>query len=65
MYDTLIIYSSTDGHTKTICERISNFLNSGNQIKLISLAETTNFDLSDPSSFKSVISLKTLTLLKC
>ena len=47
MYDTLIIYSSTDGHTKTICERISNFLNSGNQIKLISLDETTNFDLSD------------------
>ena len=47
MYGILIIYSSTDGHTKTICERISNFLNSGNQIKLISLDETTNFDLSD------------------
>ena len=47
MYDTLIIYSSTDGHTKTICERISNFLNSGKQIKLISLDETINFDLSN------------------
>ena len=47
MHSTLIIYSSTDGHTKTICERISNFLNSGNQIKLISLDEATNFDLSD------------------
>ena len=47
MYDTLIIYSSTDGHTKTICERISNFLNSGSQIKLISLDEAINFDLLD------------------
>ena len=46
MYDTLIIYSSTDGHTKTICERISNFLNSKNQIKIMSLDEATNFDLS-------------------
>ena len=47
MYDTLIIYSSTDGHTKTICERISNFLNSGSQIKLMSLDEAINFDLSE------------------
>ena len=46
MHDTLIIYSSTDGHTKTICERISNFLNSKNQIKIMSLDEATNFDLS-------------------
>ena len=46
MYDTLIIYSSTDGHTKTICERISNFLNSGNEIKIMSLDEATKFDLS-------------------
>jgi len=46
MYDTLIIYSSTDGHTKTICERISNFLNSENEIKIMSLDEATNFDLS-------------------
>ncbi len=46
MYDTLIIYSSTDGHTKTICERISNFLNSGNKIKIMSLNEATKFDLS-------------------
>ena len=46
MYDTLIIYSSTDGHTKTICERISNFLNNKNEIKIISLDEVTRFDLS-------------------
>ena len=46
MYGTLIIYSSTDGHTKNICERISNSLKSDNEIKIISLAEATKFDLS-------------------
>ena len=46
MYDTLIIYSSTDGHTKTICKRISNFLNRSNEIKIMSLDEATKFDLS-------------------
>ena len=46
MHHTLIIYSSTDGHTKTICERISNFLNNENEIKVMSLDEATKFDLS-------------------
>ena len=46
MYSTLIIYSSTDGHTRTICERILNFLNSSNEIKIMSLDEVTKFDLS-------------------
>ena len=46
MYGTLIIYSSTDGHTKTICERILNFLNNGSEIKIISLDEVKKFDLS-------------------
>ena len=46
MHHTLIIYSSTDGHTKTICERISNFLNNRHKIKIMSLAEATKFDLS-------------------
>jgi len=46
MYSILVIYCSTDGHTKTICERISNFLNSGNEIKIMSLDEATKFDLS-------------------
>ena len=46
MYDNLIIYSSTDGHTKTICERISDFLNNKNEIKIMSLNEATKFDLS-------------------
>ena len=52
MYSTLIIYSSTDGHTKTICERILNFLNSRNEIKIMSLDEATKFDLS---SFNKII----------
>ena len=52
MYGILIIYSSTDGHTKTICERISNFLNSENEIKIMSLDEATKFDLS---SFNKII----------
>ncbi len=46
MPHTLIIYCSTDGHTKTICERISNFLNNKNEFKIISLDEAINFDLS-------------------
>ena len=46
MNDTLIIYSSTDGHTKTICKRISNFLNNGDEIKIIPLDDAIKFDLS-------------------
>ena len=46
MSDTLIIYSSTDGHTKTICKRITNFLNDKDVIKTISLDEASSFDLS-------------------
>ena len=46
MQDSLIIYSSTDGHTKTICKRISNFLNNKDEIRIISLDEATKIDLS-------------------
>tara|TARA_B100000965_G_scaffold403253_1_gene430949 strand:+ start:1065 stop:1583 length:519 start_codon:yes stop_codon:yes gene_type:complete len=52
MYNTLIIYSTTDGHTETICRRISNFLNSKNEIKIISLDEATKIDLT---SFNKII----------
>ena len=45
MSSFLVIYSSTDGHTKTICERIKNFLNDGNLVKLIPLKETKKIDL--------------------
>ena len=47
MSGSLIIYSSTDGHTKTICERISNFLDNKDEIKLTSLDEVEKFDLSE------------------
>ena len=52
MNNTLIIYSTTDGHTETICRRISNFLNSKNEIKIISLDEATKIDLT---SFDKII----------
>ena len=47
MISCLIIYSSTDGHTKTICERIINFLKDENATKLVSLDEAKNLNLSD------------------
>ena len=45
MSGSLIIYSSTDGHTKKICEQIKNFLDDGKLVKLIPLDEATKFDL--------------------
>ena len=45
MSGSLIIYSSTDGHTKKICEQIRNFLDDGDPIKLISLDEAVKFNL--------------------
>ena len=47
MPNTIIIYSSTDGHTKTICRRLTNFLREGNDIKTISLDEAKKFELSE------------------
>ena len=52
MFGYLIIYSSTDGHTKIICERIKNFLNDGDQVKLVSLDEAKILNLSN---FKQII----------
>ena len=46
MPNTLIIYSSTDGHTKAICNRLINFLKDGDDIKISSLEEAKKFDLS-------------------
>ena len=43
----LIIYSSTDGHTKVICERIINFLNDENLVELVSLEDAEKIDLSN------------------
>ena len=47
MSSFLIIYSSTDGHTKIICERIMNFLNDENPVKLLSLEDAKKIDLSN------------------
>ncbi len=46
MINSLIIYSSTDGHTKIICERIINFSNQEDKIKIISLSEAAKLNLS-------------------
>ena len=45
MSNILIIYSTTDGHTKTICERIKNFLTNGNFVELLSLEDAKKVDL--------------------
>tara|TARA_B100001057_G_C22665955_1_gene877838 strand:+ start:450 stop:974 length:525 start_codon:yes stop_codon:yes gene_type:complete len=42
----IIIYSSTDGHTKIICEKIKNNFKNINDITLVSLRESANLDLS-------------------
>ena len=47
MSSFLIIYSSTDGHTKTICERIRSFLNDGNLVELFSLEDFKKIDLNN------------------
>ena len=42
----LIIYSSTDGQTKKICEKIINNLKNSNNVELVSLDQAMNLDLS-------------------
>tara|TARA_B110001450_G_C17549970_1_gene452249 strand:- start:154 stop:693 length:540 start_codon:yes stop_codon:yes gene_type:complete len=45
MSSSLIIYSSTDGQTKTICEKIKSFSKNSESIKLISLGEANDLNL--------------------
>ncbi len=52
MSSFLIIYSSTDGHTKIICDRIQNSLKDENSVELISLKNVEKIDLS---SFEKII----------
>ena len=52
MSDFLIIYSTTDGHTKIICERIKNFLKDGNLVEILSLEDAKKVDLSN---FKKIV----------
>ncbi len=46
MSRSILIYSSTDGHTKTICKRITNFLDDEDELQIISLDDVINIDLS-------------------
>ena len=43
----LIIYSTTDGHTKMICERIKNFLTDQNSVELLSLEDSKKVNISN------------------
>ena len=43
----LIIYSTTDGHTKKICQRIKNFLSYGNLVELLPLEDSKKVNLSN------------------
>jgi len=45
MYKRLIIYSTTDGQTKIICERIKNLSQFNNQTKIISIDDILKEDL--------------------
>ena len=47
MFTSLIIFSTTDGHTKKICEKIANLLNNEKPVKIVSLDEATKLDLSE------------------
>ena len=47
MSNFLIIYSTTDGHTKMISERIKNFPTDGNLVELLSLEDAKKVDLSN------------------
>ena len=52
MPGSLIIYSSTDGQTKIICEKIKSFSKNSESIKLISLEEASDFNLQ---SYEDII----------
>jgi len=45
MKKTLIVYSSTDGHTLRICEHIKNIIEKQTSVFIISVEETSNLDL--------------------
>ena len=46
MSESLIIYSSTDGHTKTICLEILNSLKCTDSVEIISLEKAEIYDLT-------------------
>ena len=52
MPGSLIIYSSTNGQTKAICEKLKSFSKNSESIKLISLKEANDFNLQ---SYEDII----------
>ena len=47
MNNILILYSTTDGHTLTICKRIANYLKKNSNISVIPLIKCTKDDLEN------------------
>jgi menaquinone-dependent protoporphyrinogen oxidase len=53
MTEILIVYSTTDGHTREICDRLCEVIKSrGHQVSLTELTESTD---PDPSSYDKVV----------
>ena len=46
MANTLIIYSTTDGHTRSICERLRAGITGTHEVSVLAMAEHTGIDLS-------------------
>ena len=57
MKKTLIIYSTTDGQTKRICDRIIDFSNRKSEITLCEIENAPEIDLSQYSKMLFVESL--------
>ncbi len=46
MAKLLIIYSTTDGHTRSICERLQSIAADGNDVDLVAMAENPGIDIA-------------------
>ena len=46
MAKILIIYSTTDGHTRSICERLQSIAAAGNDVDLVPMAEQPGIDIA-------------------
>jgi menaquinone-dependent protoporphyrinogen oxidase len=46
MAKILIIYSTTDGHTRSICERLQNIAAAGNDVDLVPMVEQPGIDIA-------------------
>ncbi len=46
MAKLLIIYSTTDGHTRSICERLQSIAADGNDVSLVAMAEQPDIDIA-------------------